>query len=64
MNKSRLLLASLIVFSLIFGVGHNAYSWPWSKKGTNITEKKQNKQKKKKQSKKKKSNQKGQKATR
>jgi len=64
MNKSRLLLASLIVFSLVFGVGHNAYSWPWSKKGSDITEKKQNKQKKKKQSKKKKSNKKSRKNTR
>lgn len=64
MNKSRLLLAGLIVFSLVFGVVHNAYSWPWSKKGSNVTEKKQNKQKKKKQSKKKKSSQKGRKATR
>jgi len=64
MNKSRLLLASLIVFSLVFGVGHNAYSWPWSKNGSDITEKKQNKQKKKKQSKKKKSNKKSRKNTR
>ena len=61
MNKSKFLLASLIVFSLIFGFGHNAYSWPWSKKGSNVSESKQKKSKKKKQSKQKKHNQKSKK---
>ena len=61
MNKSKLLLASIIALSLILGPGHNAYAWPWSKKGSNVSESKQKKSKKKKQSKQKKHNQKNKK---
>jgi len=45
MNKSKFLLASIIALSLILGPGHNAYAWPWSKKGSNTTEIKQKKKK-------------------
>lgn len=65
MNKSKFLLASLIVFSLIFGFGHNAYSWPWSKNGSNVSESKEKKNKKKQSKKKnKEKNKKSQKTTR
>jgi len=63
MLKARFLLAVCIIFALIFGFEHSAYSWPWSKKDSNTTQTKQGK--KKKESKKKhKKNKKGQKHTR